>query len=187
MRAHLAFCVGLAVAGIASTDAAGQVSTRKEDLAGVMGLRIGGWHTKLQITAADLVPLEKGSTAMSTARSKLRERIGMPFDTDDCIGRGLDKAGRLILPGIAVDGACTFNRVEARGGRFKLNVTCGDDAVGFATNLDIEGAYSGNAMNARIDTKSSSKKAGYLTTTTIETTSRYSGLCMLVQSPTPKR
>lgn len=183
IKAHLLRYLGLAATCLAPTHALAQASMDKADLVQAMGLKPGGWHTTFRITSADLVPLEQATDAMSNAQSKLREKIGFSTETDDCIGKGLDRDGNLILPGINIGATCTFNRIDARDGRLNLSASCDDVAAGFEAEMDIQATYSGATMTTGIETRTSSKQAGYLITMTMEMTSRHDGVCKLPPPP----
>lgn len=182
IKPHLLRYLGLAAACLVPTHALAQASVDKDDLVQAMGLKPGRWHTTFRVTSADLVPLEQATDALSNARSKLREKIGFSTETEDCIGKGPDRDGNLILPGINIGATCAFNRIDARDGRLNLSANCGDAAGGFGADLDIQATYSSATMTTEIESRTSSKKGGYLITMTMEMTSRHDGLCKL---PTP--
>jgi hypothetical protein len=142
------------------------------ELAGALGLKKGGWHTDVKVTALDIrTPPGTDPAVASGLKAQIESKAAIGDGIDECT----DPASRtVILPGMLLEDDCTFSRIEGGGGRWALSTSCrlGPGAVSHSVG---EGGYSAEAVTGRQAVELSLE--GTVIRMKVETTSRFTGAC----------
>lgn len=168
--------LGLAIllaslAGTAAAAGEGQFDTLDE-FARAVGMKKGGWQTRVKVTAAQIGPSPAADPAvLEEVRARIEKRTGQVEVKDECSGPSSD--GRPRLPGILLEPGCSLSRLRAADGRWTLS--CGLSRNGETGRLDSEGTYSRKMVTARHEGDFTYK--GVALHLTAESESRWVGKC----------
>ncbi|MEA3008953.1 MAG: hypothetical protein QOJ91_645 [Sphingomonadales bacterium] len=142
------------------------------ELAGALGLKKGGWHTDVKVTALDIQTPPGTDPAVA---SDLRAQIEAKAVTGEGIDECTDPASStVLLPGMLLENDCAFSRIEGGEGRWALSTSCrlGPGAVSHSVG---EGLYSAEAVTGRQAVELSLE--GTVIRMKVETASRFIGEC----------
>jgi hypothetical protein len=148
------------------------------EFAGALGLKKGGWHTDVKVTALDIRTPPGADPAVA---SGLRAQI----ESKDAIGDGIDEctdpASRtVILPGMLLEDDCAFSRIEGGGGRWALSTSC-KLGPGTVSRSVGEGSYSAEAVTGHQSVELS--LGSTVVRMKVETASHFIGECRASQLP----
>lgn len=174
----------LAVAGGAAAATAGYETI--EAFARAIGMKPGGWHTSLKVTAVRVEPRPGGDPmAVAAVKARLEAAMMRGDEADDCVRE--PAVGKASLPGILLEKGCSFSRLEAAEGRWALTSQCevGKDAV---VSTAAEGSYAPDRVTGRHVVDFSS--ADLFSHIELETVTRFTGECpaplVIRTMPAPK-
>jgi hypothetical protein len=179
-RPALALSLGLLVPlalllplATAAPAAAGAFRTL-EEFARAVGMKQGAWRTRIKVTATDFKPSPAADPAeLAKVRADIESKVGKVQERNECLDRKSE--GGLRLPGIVVDPACSFTRMNAADGRWTLDSACSMPATGETAMLRGEGTYSRTAVSGRHEGEVSLK--GVVVEMKAEFESRHVGKC----------
>ncbi|MET1112590.1 MAG: DUF3617 family protein [Allosphingosinicella sp.] len=143
-----------------------------EAFARAIGLKEGGWHTSIRLTALDVEAPPAADPAVAAAlKAQLEARAAADKGMDECTGAA---SGVARLPGILLEKDCTFSRLEGSDGRWALASTC-KVGQGLISNFVAQGAYSSRRVTGRHEVDLMFN--GAAVHMKIETQSRFVGEC----------
>ena len=175
-RSPLALSLVL-LAPLAAAAAPGQFGSIAE-LAGALGLKKGGWHTDIKITAlAVRTPPGTDPAVAAGLKALLESKAATGDGIDECT----DPASKTVpLPGMLLEDDCAFSRIEGGAGRWALSATCklGPGAVSTTAG---EGSYSTDAVTGRHAVEMSID--GTVVQMKVDTASRFTGKCSAPSHP----
>lgn len=114
-----------------------------EEFARAIGLKKGGWHTSVKLTALDVQASPGIDPAVAAGlKAQIESRADADPGMDECTG----VASRAVtLPGILLEKDCSFSRIEGGEGRWALSSTC-KVGQGSISNFVSQGTYSAKAV-----------------------------------------
>ncbi|HYJ82042.1 MAG TPA: DUF3617 family protein [Allosphingosinicella sp.] len=142
-----------------------------DEFARAVGLKKGGWRTRVNLTSLD-IRMPPGTDPEVAA--KLKAEIAAEAAAGDEMECADSSSGAVTMPGILLDSSCTFSRIEAGEGRWALSSTCKAGPGGSSTIVG-EGRYSTRRTTGRHQIDLS--MAGVRLLMTAETLSRFVGEC----------
>jgi hypothetical protein len=162
----LAFLVPLsAAAGAGAFDSL-------DAFARTVGMKTGGWQTRVKVTAAEIGPSPAADpAALAEVRANIEKRTGLVEVKEEC--SGLSPEGRPRLPGILLEPQCSPSRLRAGDGRWSLSCVLSKDDQ--TESLSSEGTYSRKRVIGRHEAEFTYK--GVIIHVKAETESRWTGKC----------
>lgn len=141
----LAFLVPLA----ATAAAAPPTFASLEEFARAIGMKPGGWHLSLKVTATE-VELPPGTDPAIAAglKAALTSTVGSVQERDECAGMTPEGPK---MPGILIGGGCSFSRIEGGDGRWALESTCPQEGPEASATISAQGTYGAETVTASQD------------------------------------
>lgn len=171
-RSALAFCFALLLPSMAGAAADSGVYNSLEGFARAVGMKNGGWRTRIKVTAAEIKPSPAADPAqLAEVRARIESQIGVVQEKDECSGTSPE--GRPRLPGILLEPKCAFNRLQAADGRWALS--CSISTKDESGTTQSEGTYSRRKVTGRHEGEITHE--GVVIHLKAETESRYVGKC----------
>ncbi|MEO7178505.1 MAG: DUF3617 family protein [Allosphingosinicella sp.] len=172
-RSALAFCLALLVPAAAGAAADSGAFNSLREFARAVGMKKGGWHTRVKVIAAEIRPSPGADPAyLAEIRSQIERKIGAVDEKEECSGKGAGGTPR--LPGILPEPGCSYSRLYAADGRWSLGYRCAS-VGGDVANMESEGTYSRTAVTGRHEGDIAHK--GVVVHLKAEIESRYVGEC----------
>lgn len=163
----------LPVAAAAAPETVGDMGTL-EAFAQAVDMKQGAWRTRITVTSAEVKPSPDADPAdLARIRAQMESHVGKVQERNAC----LDPKSRdaLRLPGIVIDPACSFRRMNAARGRWTLDTVCNDPATREMGEFRGEGRYSRTAVTGRHEGEASMR--GVVFDVKVEFESRQVGKC----------
>ncbi len=172
MSRSLGFAFLLALlAGTATAAGEGAFDTM-EEFARAVGMKKGGWQTRVKVTTAEIRPSPAADQAvLAEVRARIEKQIGQVEVKDECSKPS--REGRPRLPGIVLEPGCSLSRLQASDGRWSLS--CGLSQNDETGTLNSAGSYSRKMVTGRHEGDFTYK--GVVVHLTAETESRWVGEC----------
>ncbi|HYI40526.1 MAG TPA: DUF3617 family protein [Allosphingosinicella sp.] len=173
-RSALAFCVALLVPLAAGAAAGSGAFGSLDEFARAVGLKKGGWLTRLKVTATAIEASPEADPAeLAAVRARIAKQSGTVEETAQCSDRAVVDTER--LPGFLVERGCSYARLYAADGRWALSSSCSRNGNDGQANITSEGTYSRKAVTGRHEGEMSRK--GIVIRFKAETESRFTGRC----------
>jgi hypothetical protein len=159
------------IAGAGAAAGAGTFNS-VEEFARAVGMKKGGWHTRVKVTEAEIKPSPAADPAyLAQVRARIESQIGVVQEKDECSVNS--PQGRPRLPGILLEPKCAYSRLQAADGLWALSCAISTtDEIGTAQS---EGTYSRKKVTGRHEGVITHE--GVVIHLTAETESRYVGEC----------
>lgn len=172
-RSALAFCVALLVPVTAGAAAGSGTFGSLDEFARAVGLKKGGWLTRLKATATAIESSPEADPAeLAAVRDRIAKQSGTVEETAQCSDGAVVDTER--LPGILLEPGCSYARLHAADGRWALSYSC-SKAKDDGFNITSQGTYSRKAVTGRHEGQMSRK--GIVIRFKAETESRFTGQC----------
>lgn len=143
-----------------------------EEFARAVGLKKGGWHTSIKLTALDVkAPPGVDPAVAAGLQAQIESRAEADRGMDECTG---DASKAMTLPGILLEKDCSFSRIEGGNGRWALSSTC-KVGQGSTSSTIAQGTYSAKTATGRHEVDLSFN--GAMVHMRVETVSRFVGEC----------
>lgn len=142
-----------------------------DEFARAVGLKKGGWQTKVNLTSLD-IEMPPGTDPAATA--KLKAELTASVAAEDDVECADSASGAVQMPGILLDRNCSFRRIEAGGGRWALSSEC-QSGPSFSSTIVGQGSYSAERTTGRHEVELS--MPGAKVRLSAETLSRFVGEC----------
>jgi hypothetical protein len=148
------------------------------ELGRALGLKRGGWHTDVKVTALDIqAPPGTDPAMVSALRTQIESKAVTGEGIDECTG----PASKTVeLPGMLLEDDCAFSRIEGGKGRWALSSSC-KLGPGVSSRSVGQGRYSAEAVTGRHSVEMSLE--GTVVRMKVETSSRYIGECRAPVAP----
>jgi len=168
----LAFALFLPLMAGAGAAAGAGTFESVEEFAQAIGMKKGGWQTRVKVIAAEIRPSPAADPAhVAEVRALTQSQVGVVQEKDEC--SGASPQGRPRLPGILLDPECSFNRLQAADGRWSLS--CAFSRNDEIATVESEGTYSRKKITGRHE--GDIIQNGVVIHVKAETESRYVGKC----------
>jgi hypothetical protein len=143
-----------------------------EEFARAIGLKKGGWHTDIKLTALDIeAPPGIDPAVTAGLKSQIESRAATRDGMDECTS---DRSSAVTLPGILLEKGCAFSRIEGGKGRWALSSTCAV-GQGSTSRFVAQGTYSAKRVTGRHDMDLTIN--GVVVHMKVATVSRFTGEC----------
>ena len=137
-RPALILSLALLVPLAAAAAAAPRPFASIEEFARAVGMKPGGWHTQVKVTAIEVeLPPGVDPSAMEAVKAAMTLKVGSVQEQHECAGPTPQGPS---LPGILLSRDCSFSGMEAGDGHWAIKSSCNMGQGGTAATV-ARGTY----------------------------------------------